>query len=73
MEIVAVDIIDAPLRVLAQKASDLENVSVLKCEIGVLPFQDGFFSGSITVNSIYHGLPHEVQKTLDEVERVLEH
>jgi SAM-dependent methyltransferase len=72
-QVAALDISETALKTLGNrlKAASIANVTLVKHEMGDLPFIDSYFDGILCTNVLHHGKLVEIKRTVGEVRRVM--
>lgn len=72
-QVAALDVSETALKTLEArlKAGSIGNVTLVKQEMGHLPFIDDYFDAVVSTNVLHHGKSVEIKKTIDELYRVL--
>ena len=68
----ASDISQTAVKIAAEKAAELSlDIQFLQHDMRDIPFDDSFFDAVICTWTLHHGMLAQIQKTVDEVHRVL--
>ena len=71
--VIGLDVSETALRVLRDrlKKASIPNVTLVKHEMGQLPFIEDYFDAVVCTNVLHHGLLAEVKQTIAEAYRVM--
>jgi ubiquinone/menaquinone biosynthesis C-methylase UbiE len=72
-ELYATDMAGTALKMAREKAGNLglNNIHFQEHDMRSIPFADGFFDAAVCTLAIHHGTAAQIQKTVDEIHRVL--